>query len=84
MTLPTHTQVILGPPGTGKTSTLLGLIEDELEKGTEPERIGFFTFTKKAVKEGKERAMDKFNIGNKNLPFFRTAMARGGRRCGLV
>ena len=46
MTLPTHTQVILGPPGTGKTSTLLGLIEDELEKGTKPESIGFFTFTK--------------------------------------
>ena len=46
MTLPEHTQVILGPPGTGKTSTLLGLIEDELEKQTDPTRIGFFTFTK--------------------------------------
>jgi len=53
--LPEHTQVILGPPGTGKTSTLLGLIEDELQNGTQPERIGFFTFTKKAVKEKKER-----------------------------
>ena len=59
MSLPAHTQVILGPPGTGKTSTLLGLIEDELEKGTEPDTIGFFTFTKKAVTEGKERAMRK-------------------------
>ena len=48
MSLPAHTQVILGPPGTGKTSTLLGLIEDELEKGTEPDTIGFFTFTKKS------------------------------------
>ena len=42
MTLPAHTQVILGPPGTGKTSTLLGLIEDELEKGTKPESIWLF------------------------------------------
>ena len=70
MTLPSHTQVILGPPGTGKTSTLLGLIEDELESGTEPENIGFFTFTKKAVNEGKERAMNRFKVSNKQLPFF--------------
>ena len=84
MTLPAHTQVILGPPGTGKTSTLLGLIEDELEKGTEPESIGFFTFTKKAVKEGKERAITKFNIGNKDLPFFRTLHSLAFRQLGLT
>ena len=72
MTLPSHTQIILGPPGTGKTSTLLGLIEDELEKGTAPDRIGFFTFTKKAVNEGKERAILRFDLSNRDLPFFRT------------
>ena len=49
--LSSKAQVILGPPGTGKTSTLLGLLEEELERGTEPERIGFFTFTKQAVQE---------------------------------
>tara|TARA_R100001086_G_C11846989_1_gene260407 strand:+ start:4152 stop:5648 length:1497 start_codon:yes stop_codon:yes gene_type:complete len=83
MTLPAHTQVILGPPGTGKTSTLLGLIEDELEKGTKPESIGFFTFTKKAVNEGKERAMQRFNISNKDLPFFRTLHSLAFRQLGL-
>ena len=84
MTLPSHTQVILGPPGTGKTSTLLGLIEDELESGTEPERIGFFTFTKKAVNEGKERAMHRFSITNKQLPFFRTLHSLAFRQLGLT
>tara|TARA_R110000782_G_scaffold97916_2_gene183014 strand:- start:2574 stop:4070 length:1497 start_codon:yes stop_codon:yes gene_type:complete len=84
MTLPAHTQVILGPPGTGKTSTLLGLIEDELAKGTKPERIGFFTFTKKAVTEGKGRAMAKFRIANKDLPFFRTLHSLAFRQLGLT
>jgi superfamily I DNA/RNA helicase len=84
MTLPSHTQVILGPPGTGKTSTLLGLIEDELESGTEPESIGFFTFTKKAVNEGKERAMNRFSITNKQLPFFRTLHSLAFRQLGLT
>ena len=84
MTLPSHTQIILGPPGTGKTTTLLGLIEDELENGTEPEKIGFFTFTKKAVNEGKERAMNRFSITNKQLPFFRTLHSLAFRQLGLT
>tara|TARA_R110000751_G_scaffold1179_3_gene4589 strand:- start:1222 stop:2718 length:1497 start_codon:yes stop_codon:yes gene_type:complete len=84
MTLPAHTQVILGPPGTGKTSTLLGLIEDELQNGTRPERIGFFTFTKKAVNEGKERAIQKFKIKGGQLPFFRTLHSLAFRQLGLT
>jgi|TARA_R110002020_G_scaffold103231_1_gene241709 DNA helicase-2/ATP-dependent DNA helicase PcrA len=84
VSLPAHTQVILGPPGTGKTSTLLGLIEDEMEKGTRPERIGFFTFTKKAVKEGKERAIQRFSVKDKELPYFRTLHSLAFRQLGLT
>ena len=51
MTLKSDAQIILGPPGTGKTSTLLGLLEEELDRGTCPVDIGFFTFTKQAVQE---------------------------------
>tara|TARA_R110000796_G_C14526534_1_gene431401 strand:+ start:204 stop:1700 length:1497 start_codon:yes stop_codon:yes gene_type:complete len=84
MTLPAHTQVILGPPGTGKTTTLLSLIEDELGQGTQPENIGFFTFTKKAVTEGKQRAVNKFNISDRDLPFFRTLHSLAFRQLGLT
>ena len=70
--LSSDTQVILGPPGTGKTSTLLGLLEEELDRGTCPEDIGFFTFTKQAVQEGKSRAMSKFAITKNQQPYFRT------------
>ena len=72
MTLKSDAQIILGPPGTGKTSTLLGLLEEELDRGTCPEDIGFFTFTKQAVQEGKTRAMSRFAIANNQLPYFRT------------
>ena len=84
MTLPSHTQMILGPPGTGKTSTLLGLIVDELATGTEPEKIGFFTFTKKAVNEGKERAIKRFSISNRDLAFFRSLHSLAFRQLGLT
>ena len=83
MMLPDHTQVILGPPGTGKTSTLLGLIEDELTNGTDSTKIGFFTFTKKAVTEGKQRAMERFELSQKDLPFFRTLHSLAFRQLGL-
>ena len=53
--------IIYGPPGTGKTHTLLGHIESFLES-TPPDQIGYFTFSKNAAGEGKQRAVDKFKL----------------------
>lgn len=66
------TEIVLGPPGTGKTTTLLGLVEDELAKGTPPDRIGYVTFTKRGANEAIERACKRFKLQPAQMPYFRT------------
>tara|TARA_S200002703_G_scaffold159370_1_gene172609 strand:- start:603 stop:2036 length:1434 start_codon:yes stop_codon:yes gene_type:complete len=43
-----------------------------LAEGREPDRIGYFSFTKKATTEAIERACKKFQLEKKNLKWFRT------------
>jgi DNA helicase-2/ATP-dependent DNA helicase PcrA len=74
--------IVLGPPGTGKTHTLLNQVDNCL-KQTDPNKIGYFSFTQKAAYEARDRAMAKFNLSEDDLPYFRTLHSLAFRRLGI-
>lgn len=63
---------VFGPPGTGKTTRLLAIMEQELARGIPPEQLAFLTFTVAARKEAKDRAISKFGFEPRRLKWFRT------------
>ena len=74
--------IVLGPPGTGKTTTLLNKVDDYL-KQTDPDKIGYFAFTQKAAHEARDRAIKKFNLTEDDLPYFRTLHSLAFRLLGI-
>jgi DNA helicase-2/ATP-dependent DNA helicase PcrA len=64
---------ILGPPGTGKTTKLLELVKKEMENYS-IQRIGYFSFTKKATEEVRDRIIkdENFDFEEKDFKWFCT------------
>ena len=76
-------EIILGPPGTGKTTRLIRIVKEELASGTSPDRIGYITFTRKGAQEASARAATALNLTAKSLPYFRTIHSLAMRWLGL-
>ena len=74
--------IVLGPPGTGKTTTLLNKVDKYL-KQTDPDKVGYFAFTQKAANEARDRAIQKFNLTEDDLPYFRTLHSLAFQRLGI-
>ena len=52
-----HRNIVIGPPGTGKTTFLKNKVEEIISKGEcSPNEIGYFSFTVKAAEEIRDRS----------------------------
>lgn len=61
-----------GPPGTGKSTTLLNVVESLLSSGVDPEHIVYTTFTRAGAYEARDRACARFKLPVQRLPYFKT------------
>ena len=57
---------IFGPPGTGKTTRLIKIVEKQLRLGVLPHEMVYVSFTNKAIDEAVDRVLKKFKQYNED------------------
>lgn len=68
---------LFGPPGTGKTTTLLSMLKRAIGAGTPVERIAYISHTRAASDEARERAATLLSMeyGSRKFAWFKTIHA---------
>jgi len=61
----------------------MNIVEALIEKGVQPDEIGFISFTKKATTEARDKARARFGFEADAMPFFRTIHSLAFRQLGL-
>ena len=78
----TDLTVIIGPPGTGKTTTLVKTVARFLKEGIQPSEIAFVGFTRAACEHGKSRVATDLGVSPTQLRWFKTIHAICYKLCG--
>ena len=75
---------VIGPPGTGKTRSLLQTVQKAIDEGISLDNIGYFAFTRKAANEARDRFLaDNVGLTKKDLPYFQTLHSFAFNQLGL-
>lgn len=77
-------ELVYGPPGCGKTFFMIEKVKQALARGVAPDRIGYVSFTVKAVDEAIMRVAKEFGLTKRDCPYFKTLHALCFRALGLT